>query len=123
MPRLNLAPAAIALALMVSPAVAGSGSFSGASGHATKGSVSVSQSGGKIVIKLGGNFSFDGAPDPYVALGNGSKPAKGGLVAVLRKNNGAQSYSIAATPALKNATRVIIWCKKYAVPLGVAKVK
>ena len=49
--------------------------------------------------------------------------AKGGLIAILRKNKGAQSYSIKASAALKKATHVVIWCKKYSVPLGVARVK
>ena len=123
MQRLSLVAAVTALTLIASPAFAGSGTFKGASNHVTTGSVSVSESGGKVVIKLGKNFSLDGAPDPYVALGNGSKPLKGGLVAVLKSNTGAQNYSIAATPALSKASHVIIWCKKFAVPLGVAKVK
>ncbi len=123
MPRLSIASAAIALTLFVAPAFAGSGSFSGASGHVTKGSVSVTKSGSKLVVKLGSNFSFDGAPDPYVALGKGSRPVKGGIIAVLKKNKGAQSYSVSASSALNSATHVVIWCKKFSVPLGVAKVK
>ncbi len=111
------------LAALSGPALAGSGSFSGASGHVTKGTATVSKSGGKLVVKLSGNFFLDGAPDPYVALGNGSRPVKGGLLAVLRSNKGAQSYSVAASPALEKAGQVIIWCKKYSVPLGVATVK
>ena len=123
MSRFGFASAFVALAMLATPALAGSGSFKGASGHVTKGSVSVSESGGKLVVKLGGNFFLDGAPDPYVALGNGASPAKNGLIAILRKNTGAQSYSIKATDALKKATHVVIWCKKYSVPLGVARVK
>ena len=114
---------ALALSLAATPALAGSGSFSGASGHVTKGTATVTKSGGKITVKLGSNFKLDGAPDPYVALGNGSAPVKGGLLAVLRKNSGSQSYSIAASPALDGARQVIIWCKRYAVPLGVATIK
>ncbi len=113
----------LGLCLVATPAAAGSGSFSGASGHVTKGTATVTKSGGKITVKLGRNFFLDGAPDPYVALGNGSSPAKGGLLAVLRNNKGGQSYSITATPALEKAKQVIIWCKKYAVPLGVATIR
>ena len=124
MSRLSLIAAAAALTLVATPAFAGSGSFRGASGHVTKGSVSVTKSGNKLVIKLGKNFFLDGAPDPYVALGNGSKPLKkGGLIAVLRKNKGSQTYSANASSALSKATHAIIWCKKFAVPLGVARLK
>ena len=115
-----------AAALLAQPAAAeplGSGRFSGASSHTTSGSVTVTKQNGQYIIDLGDDFSFDGAPDPYVALGNGDRPLEGGLVAVLGANTGAQRYAIDAGPALDGATQVIIWCKKYAVPLGVAAIE
>ena len=113
----------IALSAMsfAQPAVAeplGSGLFSGASCHATSGRVTVTKQNGQYVIDLGDDFSFDGAPDPYVSLGAGNKPLEGGLGAEL-----AQRYVIDATAALDGATQVIIWCKKYAGPLGVAAIQ
>lgn len=123
MSRRLMACTALAFSLAATPAFAGSGSFSGASGHVTKGTATVTKSGGKIVVKLGSNFFLDGAPDPYVALGNGSSPVKGGLLAVLKSNKGGQTYSVAASAALESAKQVIIWCKKYSVPLGVATLK
>ena len=63
MSAIRLAAATLALALIASPAAAGSGKFSGASGHTTKGSVSVTKSGGKLVVKL---FQGEGA-DAYIA--------------------------------------------------------
>lgn len=98
----------------------GTGSFSGATGHATSGSVTVTEKAGRFVIELGSNFDHDGSPDPYVALGKGKALISGGLVAVLKSNTGKQRYAIKATGALKNATHVLIWCKKYSVPIGVA---
>ena len=123
MTRLGFVSAAAALVFLVTPAFAGSGSFKGASGHVTSGSVTVSEAGGKLTVKLGSNFSLDNAPDAYVALGNGARPIKGGLIGVLKNFKGGQSYSIKSTSALKGATHAIIWCKKYSVPLGVAKLK
>ena len=117
---------AAAALVFVPPAAAaplGAGMFSGASSHKTSGSVTVTNQGGQYVIELGGDFSFDGAPDPYVALGKGDRPLEGGLVAVLTSNEGAQRYAIDAGPALDAATQVIIWCKKYALPLGVAAIE
>ena len=101
----------IALSAMsfAQPAVAeplGSGLFSGASCHATSGRVTVTKQNGQYVIDLGDDFSFDG-----------------GLSAELGSNKGAQRYVIDATAALDGATQVIIWCKKYAVPLGVAAIQ
>ena len=100
----------------------GAGVFSGASNHKTSGSVTVTKQGGQYVIELGGDFFFDGAPDPYVALGKRNKPL-GGLIAVLKSDKGAQHYAIDTSAALDGATQVIIWCKKYSVPLGVAAIE
>ncbi len=111
------------LVFAVSPSLAASGSFRGASGHATSGSVTVTEQGGKLIIRLGSNFSLDGAPDPYVSMGNRSRPVRGGTAGVLRKLRGAGTYSVRATAATKNAKQVVIWCRKYSVPLGVASLK
>ena len=53
----------------VAAAPLGVGMFSGESSHKTSGSVTVTKQNGQHVIELGGDFSLDGAPDPYVALG------------------------------------------------------
>ena len=58
-----------------------------------------------------------------MSLGAGNKPLEGGLGAELGSNKGGQRYVIDATAALDGATQVIIWCKKYAVPLGVAAIQ
>lgn len=55
-------------------------------------------------------------------MGTGGKPLEGGLIAVLGSNKGAQTYAI-DTAALDGAKQVIIWCKKYAVPLGIAEIE
>ncbi len=120
---------AIALALILSTGTAfaesfGHGNFTGASSHKTSGKVSVSKSNGKIIITLGKSFFLDGAPDPYVALGHGNKPVSGGLLRILKSNKGGQTY-MASTKGidLASVNSVVIWCKKYSVPLGVAKIK
>ncbi len=121
-----LRASALAAALLIVtavPTLAAGGTFKGASGHKTSGSVTVTQRGGKMVIRLGSNFSLDGAPDPYVTLGNGSRPVKGGTAGILAKNKGSGTYSVRATAATKAAKQVVIWCRKYSVPLGVARLK
>ena len=116
---------ALAALIFAAPATAeplGAGKFFGASSHKTLGSVTVSKESGQYVVNLGDDFSFDGAPDPYVALGTGKKPLEGGLIGVLGSNTGAQRYAIDAA-GLDGAKQVIIWCKRYAVPLGVAVIE
>ncbi len=63
-----IALVALFIALPVAAAPLGVGMFSGASSHKMSGSVTVTKQDGQYVIELGGDFSFDGAPDPYVAL-------------------------------------------------------
>lgn len=124
-----LTSGAMVIALLLSTGasfagVIGNGSFTGASGHTTSGNVSVSKSDGKIIVKLGKSFVLDGAPDPYVALGHGSKPVPGGVIRILKNNKGHQIYSISMKAVdLTKVNSVVIWCKKYSVPLGVAKIK
>ncbi len=115
--------AVILVAFLVSPSFAASGTFKGAKGHITTGSVSVTEQDGKLVIRLGSNFSLDSAPDPYVSLGNGSRRVKGGTAGILTKLKGAGTYTVPANASTKAAREVVIWCKKYAVPLGVATLK
>ena len=115
--------AAAALSSLAAPALAADGAFSGLSGHTVKGPVSVTKADGKITVTLADGFSLDNAPDAYVALGSGAKPAAGGVLAKLKSKTGAQTYSIATSPALEGASQVIIWCKQYSVPLGAADIK
>ena len=101
------------------PALAGSksGTFTGDSNHVTKGNVTVK--GGKIVLE--DSFWFDGAPDPRVGLGKGGKYIAGTDFAVLKKNAGKQTYAIPANLGNKDFDTVVIWCRKFSVPLGHAK--
>ncbi len=103
------------------PAFAGakSGKFKGDSNHVTKGAVSVS--GGKIVLES--SFWFDGAPDPRVALGKNGKFTAGTDFAVLKKNTGKQTYTIPANLRDSGFDTVVIWCRKFSVPLGHAKLR
>ncbi|MBC8240182.1 MAG: DM13 domain-containing protein [Alphaproteobacteria bacterium] len=120
---LAIALCALNFAASVAAAPLGMGEFTGASGHETSGSVTVTKQDGRYVISFAGNFSLDGAPDPYVSLGKGNKPLAGGLIAILKSHKGAQSYAVDTGKILDGSNQVIIWCKKYAVPLGVAAIK
>lgn len=113
--------ATAALATFTIPAFAGSktGKFKGDSNHVTTGGVTVKN--GKIVLES--NFSFDGAPDPRVGLGKGGKYIANTDFAVLKKNTGKQTYSIPANLKDSDFDTVVIWCRKFSVPLGHAKLK
>ena len=92
------------------------GTFKGASNHVTTGTAEVA--GNKV--NLLGDFTFDGAPDPKVALGKDGYDSST-LMGALTSNNGASSYAIPAGIDPSDYNEVWIWCEKFNVPLGVAK--
>ena len=105
---------------LAAPAFAGGhgrlGTFEGASNHVTTGTAEVAGN----QVNLLDDFTFDGAPDPKVALGrDGYDPDT--LMGLLQSNSGASSYTIpeGIDPAQYN--EVWIWCEQFNVPLGVAR--
>ena len=103
-------------------ALAASGKFTGASKHETSGSVTIKKKGSGWVLVLGKDFKFDGAPDPKWSFGNDGVD-KSTIFTPLRKNSGAQTYEIPANIDPTKYKEVILYCEKYSVPLGVAKLK
>ena len=99
------------------------GSFTGKSKHVTSGGVSIVKSGSGYALKLAGNFSLDGAPDPWLGFGTNGKYSNKTTFAVLKKNKGGQTYKIPASVDISKFNEVYVWCKKFGVPLGVAKLK
>ena len=103
--------------------VVASGQFAGASNHDTSGGVSLVKSGSGFEVVLASNFSFDGAPDPKVGFGKGGKYDLGSTLSPLRSNSGKQSYAVPASLSVDGYDEIYIWCEKYSVPLGVAKIR
>ena len=97
------------------------GKFTGASDHITTGSVSVVNDGGVFKVVLGGNFTLDGAPDPKVGFGTDGKYDDASDLGVLKSNTGGQEYTVPGDLDVSGYNEVYIWCKKFSVPLGVAK--
>ena len=111
--------AAPQIVLADSHAVA-SGSFRGASGHSTKGGVSIVQQDGGYVAVLESDFRLDGAPDPRLGFGKDGYDTDT-TFAVLESNSGRQEYRIPARIDPKDFNEFYVWCEKFSVPLGVAK--
>lgn len=111
---------AAAAALGATPVLAGGhgrlGTFQGASNHVTTGTAEIAD--GKV--NLLADFTFDGAPDPKVALGRDGYDANT-LMGPLTSNSGASSYQIPAGIDASQYNEVWIWCERFNVPLGVAK--
>lgn len=98
------------------------GSFQGASGHVTSGGVSIEKTAEGYVLVLEDDFSFDGAPDPQLGLGKGGYDGKTRF-SKLQSNSGKQSYKLPAGIDAAQYDEVWVWCEKFSVPLGVAKLK
>lgn len=109
-----------ALTMAAMPAAAQSfGPFKGENGHATSGTANIVEDGGKYYVELAADFSFDGAPDPKLALGNGTvDPAT--AMANLTANSGAQRYQLPAGIDPAGYTTLHVWCEEFTVSLGVA---
>ncbi|WP_299553050.1 DM13 domain-containing protein [uncultured Tateyamaria sp.] len=98
------------------------GTFTGASDHVTTGGVEVIKNAdGSHTIVLGDDFSLDGAPDPRVGLGKDGDFNDDTDSGVLGNLTGTQSFVVPAGIDVSEFNEVYIWCKKFSVPLGVAK--
>lgn len=112
--------AAVEPAIAPDARVTARGTFEGRSKHVTTGHASIVFSNGNVIIQLEDDFSFDGAPDPKVALGEGGFDPDT-IHGALRSNTGAQAYTLKPGLDIGNYTEVWIWCEQFSVPLGVAK--
>jgi Electron transfer DM13 len=97
------------------------GPFAGENGHVTKGSAMIVEEGGKYYVQLSDDFSFDGAPDPKLALGKGEVDATT-IMPNLTSNTGAQRYALPAGVDPEGYTSLHVWCEEYTVSLGIAPV-
>lgn len=129
---LGLAAAATAALLTAAPVSAGtgakgiaaSGQFTGASDHITTGGVSIvkTANGGAVVI-LDSDFSLDGAPDPRVGFGVDGAYKDAADLGELVSKTGVSVYIVPPSVNVDDYNEVYIWCRQFAVPLGVAALK
>ena len=103
--------------------VVGQGKFVGKSNHVTSGTASLVKVGSGYQIRFGGDFSLDGAPDPWVGFGSNGKYVKATQLAKLKSLKGAQSYAVPVPIDVSKYNEIYVWCSKFSVPLGVAKFK
>ncbi|MGF1501404.1 MAG: DM13 domain-containing protein [Paracoccaceae bacterium] len=113
-------PAAPAPVVAESAVATARGSFEGRSDHVATGHARIVRSNGQWIVELEEDFFFDGAPDPRVALGRDGYLPEAQL-AVLRTDTGQQAYAIPDTLDVADYTEVWLWCERFSVPLGVAR--
>ena len=98
-----------------------SGTFDGRSDHITTGRATIQKTASGYQLTFAGDFTLDGAPDPVVALGNGETYSVSNKLGVLKNKTGAQTYALPANFKPGQYNEVYVWCEKFNVPLGVAK--
>ena len=99
------------------------GTFKGENNHVVKGGVTVVKNAdGTATVTLGPDFFLDGAPDPRVGFGKDGKYVEGTTVGLLKANTGEQTFTVPASINVDDFNEVYIWCLKFTVSLGVAKV-
>ena len=116
----SVSAAIVLLASSLAFADGRTGTFKGLSNHVTTGDVSIVSGADGVQILLASNFTFDGAPDPKVALGKDGKYDPATLIEPLRSISGEQSYQVPASINVADYNEVYIWCEKFSVGLGVA---
>ena len=112
-----------ALAFSTSQVAAGgapSGNFIGKSDHITTGKATLVKVSNGYLVKLGKDFSLDGAPAPSVGFGKNGNYDKSTNIGDLESNTGEQFYVIPASVDISKYNELYIWCDKFDVPLGVA---
>ena len=100
----------------------GRGEFRGASNHVTSGEVIIRKTADGYVVELGADFSLDGAPDPKLGFGKDGYDAST-TFAKLESNTGAQVYQVPAGIDVEAYNEFYIWCEKFSVPLGIARLR
>ncbi|EAU43191.1 twin-arginine translocation pathway signal sequence domain protein, putative [Fulvimarina pelagi HTCC2506] len=123
--RSTVAVAAFAAAFFATSAFAesASGRFTGAGGHVASGTVTVVTENGRTRVVFGNDFSLDSAPDAYVAFGSARSYAEGTAFAELKSLSGGQTYSAPASIDGSDYDAVWLWCRRFSVPLGVARLR
>ena len=123
-----IAASAVALALMfavtgpvMAKDVLKSGQFMGQSDHVTTGSVTIEKDGDRIFVVLGPKFSLDGAPEPTLGFSNNGKFDVKTEFTKLKSNTGRQVYEVPKGIVVSAYDAFTVWCSKFSVPLGSAR--
>ena len=98
-----------------------SGTFYGQSDHVVKGSVTIEKDGDKTYVVLGPKFNLDGAPAPTLGFSNGEKFDLKTEFTKLKSHNGEQRYEVSKNTLVSAYDTFTVWCSRFSVPLGSAK--
>jgi uncharacterized protein YjdB len=96
------------------------GAFKGLGGYTVKGTASLSTDN----LSFSSDFSADNGPGLFVYLTKASNSVTGGVeLGTLSSTNGGQSYSIPSNVDSKDFGFVLIYCKPFGIPFGIAELE
>ena len=90
-------------------------------GHIATVRAEIAKKDGGFAVNFLDDFTFDGAPDPKIALGNNSFD-KSTIMGTPKSLIGASSYEVSRGINPDDYNEVWVWCERFNVGLGVAKV-
>lgn len=106
----------------VSPNLIAQGQFEGRSDHVTSGETYIMKTSSGYALVLAEDFFLDGAPTPVLGFGNDGEYVKSSQFAKLDKKSGRQTYTLPANFTPSEFNEIYVWCDRFSIPLGVAKI-
>lgn len=114
---------AIPQAELAAAQVLAKGTVVGVGGHGARGSVQIIKNGKAIAVRFSKDLLFDRVPDAWLAFGKNGRFSAATYVASIKRNNGSQTIKIPAKYADGTYDTLFIWCRKFNVGIGSAKLK
>jgi len=99
------------------------GTIMGVDGHGARGSVQIIKNGNVVAVRFSKDLLFDRVPDAWLAFGKNGKFLASTYVASIKRNSGAQTIKIPAQYANGKFDTLFIWCRRFNVGIGSAKLK
>ncbi len=98
------------------------GPFSGAAAEKAQASFEISAAGGRMLLRVRGDFTGEHASGVQVALSPSARmPARGAVVVgTLQRRAGPQSFEIPGRVDLSAFSHVVLWCELCAGAIGSA---
>lgn len=96
-------------------------SFAGLNGYDVNGGAELTVNAGSLQLTLLDNFSASSGPGLYLYLSNNERSIAGGVeIGELRKNSGADTYTVTPGIMINTYDYVLVYCKPFGVPFGAA---
>jgi hypothetical protein len=106
----------------ISPNLIAQGQFEGRSDHVTSGKTYIMKTNSGYALVLADDFYLDGAPTPVLGFGNNGEYIKSSQFTKLDKKTGRQTYTLPADFTPSQFNEIYVWCDRFSIPLGVAKI-